>query len=181
MTAIDPVISIVITSCMATLFGVAAVHKFQAPGVFKQSLKDYQLLPAALASTMALIFPVAELSAAVLILYPTTQLYAAALMMGLLSVYTAAIGLNLYRGKTDLDCGCAGPASKQTLSGFLVLRNTLLIGLVFITLFPTITRTLNWMDILVIAFSVLTATSLYAGLNRLFAQSRQLLQLRHSS
>jgi hypothetical protein len=181
MTAIDPVFSIVVNSAMATLFAVAAAHKFQAQSTFRAALTDYQVLPSALTLPIALIIPVIELSAAVMILFPASKQYAAAMMIILLILYTAAIGLNIYRGRSDLDCGCTGPASKQTLSGWLVIRNLLLIGLLFITLSPSIARALNWMDILVIAFSVLTATSLYAGLNRLFAQSRQLNELRQST
>jgi uncharacterized protein (DUF58 family) len=54
----------------------------------------------------------------------------------LLTLYTAAIGINLLRGRRDIDCGCAGPAVRQTLSARLLLRNLVFTVMVLVTMLP---------------------------------------------
>lgn len=120
----------------------------------------------------------AELLAAILVLFPASRTTGFTAMAGLLIIYAAGIGINLYRGRRDMDCGCGGPASKHPISGWLVLRNLLLLGLVLTARIPPANRPLNWLDLLVIAFSVLIAGGLYIGTNQLLAQAPRLARLR---
>ena len=49
-----------------------------------------------------------------------TLVHVSGLGAALLFVYAAGISINLYRGRSDIDCGCGGPESAQRLSGWLI-------------------------------------------------------------
>ena len=174
----DPVITTSIGICMAVLFGAAAVHKLRAPAVFRSALDQYRLLPPRASGIAAAFLVAVEWTAALLVLLPATRPAGFAAMAGLLLVYTIGIGVNLYRGRRDIDCGCNGPALRQPLSGWLVLRNLCLLGLVLLAAQPVADRPLTWLDGVVVAFAVLTASGLYLAMNQLLAQAPRLARLR---
>lgn len=174
----DPVIISSISICMSLLFGVAAVHKLRAPAVFRSAMEQYRLLPKRWSGRAAALLVAAEALAALLVLIPDARAVGFAAMAVLLLVYSAGIGINLYRGRRDIDCGCNGPASRQPLSGWLVLRNLSLLGLVLLAMQPAAVRPLNWLDGLVILFTVLIAGGLYLGMNQLLAQAPRMAGLR---
>ena len=177
----DPVITIIISICASLLFGFAAVHKLRAVAIFRASVDEYQLIPRQLSGLVSVLLIAAELMAALLVLIPPTSTTGFTIMAALLLVYTAGIGINLLRGRRHIDCGCSGPGSRHELSGWLVLRNLFLLGLVLLS--PVLAgwsaaRPLNWLDMLVVLFSVLVASGLYMGLNQLLAQAPRLGALR---
>jgi len=179
----DPVITLIISICMSLLFSFAAAHKLRAIAVFRAAMDDYQLIPHQLSGLVSVLLIVTELLAAIMVLIPSTRATGFAIMATLLLVYTAGISINLARGRHTIDCGCSGPASRHELSGWLVLRNLVLLGLVLLSLVLqgsdwAATRTLNWLDITVILFSVMVASGLYMGLNQLLAQAPRLAALR---
>ena len=95
--------------------------------------------PAPLAAPLALFIPVAELAVAGLLLPATTALAGAAGAAGLLVIFSAAIGVNLARGRTP-ECHCFGqlhsaPAGWQTL-----VRNAALFGVAAATVAGGIAR-----------------------------------------
>jgi len=166
---------------MALLFAIAAVHKLRAPAVFRASVQAYKILPEALLTPAAFILIALELMAAAMVLVPRARLAGFAVLAGLLLVYSAGIGVNLYRGRTDIDCGCNGPASRQQISGWLVLRNLVFTGLVLLAMIPPADRTLNWVDFLTIGFGVLASAGLYIGFNQLLTQAPRLAWLRDNT
>jgi len=174
----DPVVTVSLCICMSLLFAVGSAHKLRAPAAFRSALMEYRLLPPSMSAVVAMILTVTELLAALLVLIPAVRAAGFAAMAGLLLLYTGAIGINLYRGRRDIDCGCSGPASRHELSGWLVLRNVLLFGLVVFAGVPPAVRSLNWLDLLLIAFTVLTASGLYLGMNQLLAQAPRMSRLR---
>lgn len=174
----DPVVTVIISICMSLLFGAAAAHKLRAQAAFRAAIEEYRLIPRAGAGAVAVFLLLVEWLAALLALIPPTQAAGLAVMAGLLCVYTLAIGINLYRGRRDIDCGCSGPASRQVLSGWLVLRNLLLLVLVLAALEPSTHRALNWLDLLVVAFGVPVASGLYLGINQLLIQLPGMTRLR---
>lgn len=178
----DPVFTHIVSYCMALLFAVAAVHKLRAPAVFKASMQAYGLLPGILLAPAACTLITLELLAAIMVLVAATRVAGLGILAGLLLLYAAAIGINLYRGRTDIDCGCNGPASRQPISGWLVLRNLLLAALVLLlALTAPASRALNWLDWLTIAFGVLVSTGLYLGFNQLTVQASRLTWLRDNT
>ena len=49
-------------------------------------------------------------------------------MLALLVLYSAAIAINLLRGRRDIECGCGGAATHVPLSGWLLARNAALMA-----------------------------------------------------
>ena len=95
---------------------------------------------------------------------------AAAGGVALLLSYAAGIGMNLARGRVDLDCGCAGFTDRRPIAAWMVWRNLLLSLLLASTLLPWSVRPLTGTDAVTIVGGVLAATVLYAALDRLLGQ-----------
>ena len=129
---------------LAGLFAVAATHKLMAPSAFVSTLQSYRLLPDALLVATAYGVVALEIAASLALLVNTRM--GSTMALGLLAVYSLAILVNLLRGRRDIDCGCAGPAVRQTLSYWLVARNALFIGLALLTLVPESPRVLSLLD-----------------------------------
>ena len=119
----DPVLAHVCRGVLALVFLSAAAHKLRAPRDFVATLRGYGLVPGALAPAVAALLVGAELAIGAGLLAPATQRAAALGATALLALYGASIAVNLLRGRRDIDCGCGGPAARQPLSGWLVLRN----------------------------------------------------------
>lgn len=90
---------------LATVFLLASLPKIIAPHEFAIAVFRYQLLPDAAINLMAIFLPWVELVAAIAILIPRTSAAAATIFLGLLTVFTAAISIDLVRG-IDISCGC---------------------------------------------------------------------------
>jgi len=124
---IDPLITLIISLSLALLFFMAARHKMNASRQFQSQLAAYELLPEALVPIMAKLLPLIEMALVFLLLIPLTRPVAALMAMLLLAVYATAMGINLLRGRSEIDCGCGG--EPQVLSDWLMLRNfVLMIG-----------------------------------------------------
>ncbi len=181
----DPVITNIICICMALLFGVAVAHKLRAPAAFKAAIDDYQLTPPVLSWLVAGGLIALELAGSVLVLIPIAHTTGLVLLAMLLLVYSAGISINLLKGRHDIDCGCNGPAARQVISGWLVFRNMVFLGLVLFAALPggqlTAVRQLNWLDLLVILLAVPVASGLYLALNQLLAQAPRLDALANGS
>jgi uncharacterized membrane protein YphA (DoxX/SURF4 family) len=177
----DPVITAITCICMSLLFAVAAMHKIKAPAVFKAAMEDYHLIPGKLLGLSSILLIILELSSAIMVLIPFTMPLGLAIMAILLSLYATGIGINLYRGRRDIDCGCNGPATTQPLSWWLVFRNLLFLGLILLAMEPSINRSLNWLDFFTIVSGSLVASGLYLGFNQLLAQAPRLASLRVQS
>src|SRR5258705_541781 len=120
----DPVIDVALRGGLALLFVVAAAHKVRALADFHATLANYRLLPPRATWPAAVGVVGGELLAAgALLLVPTVG---ALVAVTLLTGYTGAIAVNLARGRRDIDCGCAGPARRQPLRPWLLVRNTVL-------------------------------------------------------
>jgi hypothetical protein len=167
----DPVITAIIVICMSLLFAVAAMHKIKSPLVFRTAMQEYRLLPPVFLVPASMLVMISETLAAALALIPATRPIGLSIMTVLLFIYAAGIGINLLRGRRDIDCGCNGPASKQMLSWWLVARNLLFLGLILLAMQPTNGRQFLWLDSLTVLFGVMVASGLYLSLNRLLAQA----------
>ena len=174
----DPVIIIIISICMSLMFGIAAVHKLRAFALFKATMNEYRLVPRALSGGVAFVMVATELAVALLVLIPATHTISLLVMALLLFVYTIAIGINLLRGRRNIDCGCSGPAARHEISEWLMLRNLVLLSLVLLATNPFTLRPMNWLDAVVVLFSVMVASGLFMGINQLLAQAPRLAALR---
>ncbi len=172
----DPVVDVTLRAALALLLLAAAGHKLRDLPRFRATLADYRLLPHAIVPAAAGLVAGVELAiAAALLVLPRPALVAAA---ALLAVYAVAIGINLARGRRHIDCGCAGPAARQTISGRLVARNVLLATSALAGLAPAHPRPLVWVDALTIVGSTAALAALYATLDRMLADAPALARVR---
>ena len=173
----DPIFIIASALAIAVLQASAATHKLRAPARFRKQLADYQLLPDVLVRPIARMIPVAELMIAFALLVPAWRVYAALTAAGLMALYAAAIGINLWRGRRDIDCGCAGPDQAQPLRPVLLLRNSALVGLALLASVSPVVRDLGVFDGFVTVAASAVALLIYAAADGLLANSPLLLKL----
>ena len=157
---------------LALVFAIGVAHKANHMGSFASTVKQYRLLPDSVAPPAALGILAAECVVIVLLVWDPRL--AGLTAAGLLLLYSIAISVNLIRGRRDIDCGCSGPAMRQTLSGWLVIRNVLLALMALGLLMTTEDRALGIVD----WFSSLSAVGafglLYYGADRLADTGRRL-------
>jgi hypothetical protein len=174
----DPALASILRAALACLFGVAAVHKARDLGHFAATLAEYRVLPARLVAGMAASLVAVELLVADLLLTPRVPRAGLLGAAGLLLLYAAAIALNLARGRRDIDCGCAGPASRRPIGGWMVARNLVIAAAALAGLGPVGSRALVWVDAPTIAGGTAVFGALYVALDRLAAQAPGLARLR---
>lgn len=143
---LDPLLTIVIATSLALLFLLAARHKLSARRRFEAQLAAYRLLPDSLVTPAARVLPWLEIAVALSLLFAITRPVGAVLAATLLGIYALAMGINLSRGRSQIDCGCGD--TPQSLSGLLVLRNAVLASGALLLLAPVATRPLNTLDML---------------------------------
>jgi len=165
MMAIDPAIRGLCALSLALIFGASGAMKLRDLELFEGSLADYQLAPTWMEKPLAYFLPTLECIAAVGLLPASTRTIAAAALAALLMVFTGAIAINLVRGRTSIDCGCFGPALRQQLSGWLLLRNLALMTIVAVVILPPTERAIESLDLLTIVMGAMTLVILYASAN----------------
>ena len=173
----DPIFIIASAIAIAVLLASAATHKVRAPARFARQLADYQLLPDSLVRPVARLVPLLELAIAFALLVPVSRGWAALSAASLLALYAAAIGINLWRGRRDMDCGCAGPDQAQPLRPVLLLRNSVLVVLALLASVTPIARDMTLFDGFVTVAAAAVALLIYAAADGLLANSPLLLKL----
>lgn len=173
----DPIFIIASALAIAVLLASAATHKVRAPARFARQLADYQLLPDSLVRPFARLVPLLELAIAFALLVPVSRGWAALSAASLLALYAAAIGINLWRGRRDIDCGCAGPDQAQPLRPVLLLRNSVLVVLALLASVAPIARDMTVFDGFVTVAAAAVALLIYAAADGLLANSPLLLKL----
>lgn len=169
MPAIDPILLAIAHYAVAMLFLGSAYAKATNFAVFRATLAEYELVPAALVGAAALLFAVLELVIGVASLVPVSAAAAMLAAACLLCVYALAIGINLARGRRDIDCGCTGPATRQLLSGWLLVRNAGLVAFAVVGAMESSGRQLAPVDWLVVVLGLAAVLALYAAINQLMA------------
>jgi hypothetical protein len=165
VATIDPTLSAIVALGLALLFASSAVHKLADWPKFCAALTDYRLSPAWMSPALACAVVALELTAAVLLPPVASRPPAALVAAGLLCAYAGAIGLNLRRGRTRLDCGCLGAGARKTIGSWMVVRNLLLAGLALIAALPVSDRPLATVDALSIGAAVACLAILYGAID----------------
>ena len=142
----DPAIDLVMRAGLALLFGAAAVHKLRDRARFRATVVAYRLLPASLAAPASLAIVAGEMAVATALVLPPARAAGYAGAAALAAIYAAALGVNLLRGRRDLDCGCLGAGGRDAISWWLVGRNLVLVVLSLAGTTPTTARPLGWLD-----------------------------------
>ncbi len=180
---LDPLILRIISVGFALLFIFAAAHKFNNKLQFLGILEAYQILPGTMPGLAVNVIPALELmlglawALTALLLVQITLLPLMSAM--LLFTYAMAIAINLFRGRSYIDCGCgfsslAGSARSESNSGgiqqlskALVLRNCVLGVVALIAGASPSSRDLGFMDFLSLVTASFTLVLLYGSFNQL--------------
>ncbi|MCG8413150.1 MAG: hypothetical protein MI746_02925 [Pseudomonadales bacterium] len=172
---LDAAIHSLISVIFALLLLWASLHKFSDRLQFQGILAAYQLLPVASLPLLALFIPVVELSLGLAWLTGFQNEVVALATVALLASYTFAMGINIFRGNTEIDCGCGLSSARhktagyQRLSSSLLLRNLILILAASIALIPSNERLLGFIDYLNVGLASVGLVFLYAAFNQLLA------------
>ena len=94
---------------VALVLARAALHKAGDPARFEGVLADYRLAPEAALPGLRRAIPLAEAACALAMVLPASRAAGGLASAVLLLVYAAAMGINLARGRREIDCGCGGP------------------------------------------------------------------------
>jgi hypothetical protein len=113
---------------LAWLFATAGLQKLRAPIWYAGLISRYLDLQK-LSRTLVVVIAISELACAILLLVNETRVLGLVFAAGLLVVYAALMMVQLQRGRADMNCGCAGPASDTSISPGLVYRNLVCAGL----------------------------------------------------
>ena len=148
------VVVLIASVVLALLFAQAAWHKVVQFQQFQAILADYRVLPAWVVKPAAFLLPLVEAMVAIMWATQSMLQVAAILSMSLLLMYCVAVGVNLYRGRAHISCGC-GLGSEQPLSVGIVVRNVLLAVLALAGLVVEPTGVLVWFDYAVIILASL--------------------------
>src|SRR5579863_3925117 len=128
----------------ATAVGGKMRHRHELAGV----VANYRLLPEGLAATAAWAIVGLECVVVLSLVSGVWLAAGAGLAIVLLVGFALAMGVNLARGRHEIDCGCFQSGLRQRLSAALVARNFLLAALLSpILVAPAASATtLQWVD-----------------------------------
>jgi hypothetical protein len=162
---IDPAIGTLLELACVALFAVAAIHKLRHLRAFRDAFESYALVP----SGLYFVIPALEALVAAGLLSGTTRAPASVVGAVMLLAYAFAIALNLRRGRSDLLCGCAGPA-RRSIGRHMVWRNCVLALLCLMAGAPRAVRPLEGPDMVTILGGLLALTALYWSVEELFGR-----------
>lgn len=167
--SLDPTLVLAAALILAAVFGAAGPPKLAARDAFAGVLANYRLLPDRLVTPVALLLPCLEIAVAAGLLIPATRPLAASGAGLLLLLFAAAMAVNLLRGRSDIDCGCAIGRLRERIGWPLVARNLLLAAVALLLVIGTpASRALGWLDGVSVLATVATALLLHAAAGRLF-------------
>ena len=171
--AIDPAIDVTIRIALAIVLGFAAFRKIADFPAFRAALDAYRILPSAIVGAAAGIIILLEKVAAVGLVVSPVRGPFEILAAILFAVYGVAIGINLARGRRDIDCGCGGAKGRQALHPALLMRNFALVLAALVVAAPGSGRSLGAVDLVtvlggtaVLVFLYRAADGLIAGVTR---------------
>jgi uncharacterized membrane protein YphA (DoxX/SURF4 family) len=144
--ALDPALALALRLALALLFASAAREKARGLTAFRGAIAGYRLVPEPLVPALAWLLLAVEGALAVGLLAGATAAVAAAAAAALLALYSAAIAVNLARGRGHIDCGCGGPGGARPLGASLLVRNGVLLLACVGAALPAGSRSLVWLD-----------------------------------
>lgn len=176
---IDAVIARACGAAVALILLLAAIDKLRDRELFEAIVENYRVPPAGSASrALSFVLPAAEIATAGLLLWPALRAIGAAAAVGLLALFSLAIAVNLWRGRSDIDCGCGGASGRQTLSWWLIARNAVLALAAVVGAGEGAARDIAWLDAFTAVAGTLALLALYVFFNQLGANAPRLQSLR---
>lgn len=178
---IDPVLIYAASATLAGILLLGGLAKLRGFDDFLGAAGAYALLPLRLVKPFAVVFIAAELLSGAMLLAPVTRSGGALLGVMVLLVATSGIVVNLLRGRRDIDCGCGGFGGRGGgLSGWLVLRNAVLLLLALTAVFTghASVRAFSWVDAVTFFGATLALLGMYYLSDQLIDSHTRLQNLR---
>jgi hypothetical protein len=122
---LDWIVHYAATGTLALVFTRALGHKLRSYRRFQASLQAYGIVPDFLLGLSAPTVVLLEALTLLCLFVPVGP--GSLLAFTVLGVYTVAMSVNIGRGRRYIDCGCGDLPTP--LSGWLLLRNLMLMGL----------------------------------------------------
>jgi hypothetical protein len=167
---LDPAIGYVIILGIALLFALAGADKLRGLAQFSETFAAYRVLPDAWGRRLAWLVPCVELAIAITLPWESSRHWAMTAAMALLIAYASALGLNLARGRRDLDCGCGTAGNHRPIAAWMVWRNLLLVLALGIAGVPWVARPFNGFDLLTVFGGLAAVVTLYATIDLLLGE-----------
>jgi hypothetical protein len=164
---LDPAFGYLIIGGIALLFASAGMHKLRALATFTEIFAAYRVVPDVLARRLAAFIPCLELGIAAGLLWEPSRRIAVASAVAVLIGYASGLGLNLLRGRRDLDCGCGTARDRRAIAAWMAWRNLFLAAALGMAALPWSPRALNLTDLLTVMAGLAAAVVLYAAVDRL--------------
>jgi hypothetical protein len=164
---LDPAFGYLIIAGIALLFATAGAHKLRDLTRFAEAFAAYRVLPRALAQRLAWLIPSLELGVAASLSWGPSRRMAAVAAIAVLIAYASGLGINLLRGRRDLDCGCVTARDRRAIAAWMVWRNLILAAVLGITVLPWSPRAFNLIDWLTVMGGLTVGVTLYAAADRL--------------
>jgi uncharacterized membrane protein len=183
LLTIDPAIRGICVATLAIVLigsGAAKARKLRA---FGDLMRGYALLPDFFIVTAAALITALELMAGAALLLQFSVL-GAATALALCLMFAAALGINIARGNTELDCGCSGfgaataSDASSRISPWHVARALFLALMAAALLLPTSLRSTGWLDIWVGLAATLVTLATLLALDGLLGNEPKLKTLR---
>jgi uncharacterized membrane protein YphA (DoxX/SURF4 family) len=121
-----------------------SISKLRNQASFRRGIQDYNLFSPSLeamlrpSTTLSFAIPLAELLTGIGLIIGLFLLPAVLLALLLMAAFSAAMIINLLRGRYDLSCHCAGALGDHRISWWLIGRNGVFIACLLLLLFtPT--------------------------------------------
>ena len=167
----DPLLELMIAWSLAALFAGSTLHKLLALSEWPGVVRNYRLIPDALAEVVSgVLLCAGALTAAALLWAPTHRIGASAAAIQLIA-YGAAMWINVKRGRSSIDCGCFGSRLRQGISRWMVARNGVMAFAALTLLLPISRRELSAAEIGVCVGLVATLAFLYPVIAVVFQPS----------
>ena len=147
----------------AMLFGSSGLGKLVRPAYYSGLIGTWLPLQPAMARALAFVLGLTELAVALALTRASTLRGASAAAVTLLLVYFAILAWLLYRGRTDLDCGCGGSAGRQKIRGRLLVRNLALAAFAATPLFAPFPASFTPAQVVLALAAALVFQILYAA------------------
>lgn len=119
---IDDTLLVIARYFLAALLLAGAVHKLAGLERFRLAVTDYGILPLWAIPLAAVALPVLEMLMAVALLWQPARALGGMAAAALFLIYAMGIGVNLWRGRRNMDCGCS-LGGGHGISPLLPLRN----------------------------------------------------------
>ena len=160
------------------LFCVAGIQKLRAIPWYANLIGRY-FDRGAVPKMVVVLVAAAELLCCALLILPATRGFGLLLACLLLLGYGLIMLLQIQRGRADMNCGCAGPASDTSISAGLVYRNLICATLAGAAAYSVVAigadAALMWNIAMVVTTALLTLflVLIYVAFEQLVANSQR--------